>query len=657
MTVTNIICLPDLFKSQLARQNGMFDLVREPILQGCGIDIGHPPAIRKKSSSLLAGFDLEQFLALAAEARHEPRRSPWTAPRAATDYLFSFIPENTLVLSADMPPWLSQACEEREYGFMDVTMSPLRFARDLYIAIRCSDEGVFQKIATHAVKREELRLEAAALAANVRMHQALLEEEGSFHFDDLDGSLIYIGQSPFETSLQTPDGHILGCDDFAERLNALCQGRRLLYKSHSPVADFAQQERAALARIAGQPVGLCQQSAYQILSSPADLALTGISADILQEAAWFDKRSHMLHQPAVPLAGQGGFSSTAYQQVHFKDFLSPAFWHQVLAPGRQAPAVAEIPALAHHHARETLDQWGDYSAVMTWGRTLPYESFLRSGGLSLIQRVESLEESASARQAATGENGFCNSKKLVVLGNGPSLKGLDLRSLAGADTLGMNAAYRHWERIGWYPDHYVCLDDQLIETHAGAIHDMIVAGKVKTAFLIAKILNDYPDLRGRENVFFLESFKNSSRKSAYLRGLKIQSSVPFKGTGYLEHTTGAFAVRYGAHLGYADIAILGVDLRYVEVLPEARHAGEIKLVMTDTPKHNPNYFFDDYQRAGDKYNIPNPGWNLHVSAFRRVAADRDAYRWTTRIVNSNPQSVLFDESVFPFVAIEEFLEE
>ncbi|MCB5190871.1 hypothetical protein LG198_09045 [Methylobacillus arboreus] len=654
MNVTKIVCLPDLFKGRFSRQKGMFDLMREPILQGCGIDIAYPPTVRKKPSALLAKFDLEKFLALASDA-HGQQRSSWAAPRASVDYLFSCLPEDALVLSVDMPPWLEQACADHGYDFINITTSPLRFARDLYIAVRCSNADTLKKVGSYAVKQEEIRLEAAALAANVRMHKALVEEEGSFHFDDLDDSLIYIGQAPYETSLQTPDGRSLRCDDFADRLQTLCQGRRLLYKGHPLVADFAQQERAALARITGQPVALCQQGGYQILSATEDLELTGISAEILQEAQWFGKRSHMLYQPAVPLAGQGESSCQLYQQVHFKDFLSPAFWHQLLAPARLAPIVPEISVVAHHHARETLDQWGDYSAVMTWGRTLPYESFLRSGGLSLIQRIESLEESAAERQAAEGENHFSRSGKLVILGNGPSLKGFDLHSLTGADTLGMNAAYRYWERVNWYPDHYVCLDDQLIETHAGAIHDMIVSGKVRTAFLIAKILNYYPDLRGRKNVFFLESFKNSSRKSAYLRGIRIHSSIPFKGTTSLEHTTGAFAVRYAAHMGYADIAILGVDLRYVEVIPEAQHAGGIKLVMTETPKHNPNYFFDDYQQAGDKYNIPNPGRNLHVSAFKKVAADRQAYSWKTRIFNSNKESVLFDESIFPFVSIEDFL--
>ena len=59
--------------------------------------------------------------------------------------------------------------------------------------------------------------------------------------------------------------------------------------------------------------------------------------------------------------------------------------------------------------------------------------------------------------------------QVVVLGNGPSLKGFNFLCLSNVDSIGMNAAYRHWERINWYPTHYVCLDDQLIETHACSI--------------------------------------------------------------------------------------------------------------------------------------------------------------------------------------------
>jgi hypothetical protein len=74
-------------------------------------------------------------------------------------------------------------------------------------------------------------------------------------------------------------------------------------------------------------------------------------------------------------------------------------------------------------------------------------------------------------------------KKVVVLGNGPSLKGFDFLSLHGVDTIGMNAAYRFWDRIGWYPNHYVCLDDRLIETHAAEIFRLIATKKVESCVL------------------------------------------------------------------------------------------------------------------------------------------------------------------------------
>ena len=49
--------------------------------------------------------------------------------------------------------------------------------------------------------------------------------------------------------------------------------------------------------------------------------------------------------------------------------------------------------------------------------------------------------------------------KAAILGNGPSLKGFDFKNeLVGFDTFGMNAAYRFWDQIQWYPDYYACLD-------------------------------------------------------------------------------------------------------------------------------------------------------------------------------------------------------
>lgn len=250
------------------------------------------------------------------------------------------------------------------------------------------------------------------------------------------------------------------------------------------------------------------------------------------------------------------------------------------------------------------------------------------------------------------------SDSVLVYGNGPSLRGFDFKSAQGVDSIGMNAAYRHWERIGWYPDHYVCLDDQLIETHADAIFDLIANGKVRTAFLIAKILDYHPSLIDRPNVYYLESFNRTRQSRVAGRGIRFVNSSAFRESDPSKVTTGAYAVRFAAFLGYQRIGIMGVDLRYVEVIPEARSTGGIKLEITTTPTSNPNYFFDDYQRAGDKFNIPNPaahGGNLHAAAFEVLAQDAVRFDWTARVFNCNPQSILHDRAIFPFVPIEEFL--
>ena len=62
------------------------------------------------------------------------------------------------------------------------------------------------------------------------------------------------------------------------------------------------------------------------------------------------------------------------------------------------------------------------------------------------------------------------------------------------------------------------------------------------------------------------------------------------------------------HLGYKYIGIIGIDCNYVEIIEGAKKIDNNKsniLTIADNIKKNPNYFFDEYQIKGDKYNIPN----------------------------------------------------
>jgi acetyltransferase-like isoleucine patch superfamily enzyme len=394
--ITNIQFIPDLLRNTRAFTEGFFDLVREPILQGCGIQAGASPESRF-AHGLKPGFSVEIFRELAgwdaSDVETSWLRHYFALPTSACDYLLAHLPADTLILSFEMPPWLSDLLDRQQTPYLDIRVSPLRFGRDLYIALRTNQESLHQRLQAYVVSAEELRLEAAALAASVRMHQQRLEESGRYPLD-LDNTLVYIGQAPYDASLLS-DKHstALRCTDFADQLRELAQGRRLLHKAHPFAADFAKEEQRALAGITGQTVGTCYQNAYQLLSCDHDVVLVGISSGMLQEASWFGKEAHTLFQPVVPVPlADTAPSSADFQQVHFEEWLSPGFWHAVLTPEKPAPHLLKLPTVHHHHARQSLDQWWDYAKVMTWEKSLPIESFERSGGILLRQRIEALEQ-------------------------------------------------------------------------------------------------------------------------------------------------------------------------------------------------------------------------------------------------------------------------
>jgi hypothetical protein len=399
-----MVCLPDLLRGVRSFPEGFFDLVREPIRQGAGIHIGHAPT-GKRPHGLRADFSLARFRALtglepAAFDDDAIRQAHWGAsyyelPVAAVDYLFEHLPAGCQVLSFEMPPWLQRACTLRGVGYLEMRVSPLRFGRDLYVALRTSVAEVARRLSEQSISDDELRLEAGILRANVQMHRRRLESERAYAFDDLDGAVLFVDQAPYDASLLTEQGRPCRAEDFADRLRDACAGRRLLYKAHPFATQHALEQCTLLEHITGQRPQACVQNAYQILSGDDDVRLIGLSSGMLQEAPWFGKDSVLLFRPFVELGGTGDPSDATFRQVHFHRLLSPAFWHALLAPARPAPALPSLTPLPHHHARETLDHWWDYSKVLTWERVFPYEAFVRSGGGILRQRVGALEERLS----------------------------------------------------------------------------------------------------------------------------------------------------------------------------------------------------------------------------------------------------------------------
>ncbi len=222
-----------------------------------------------------------------------------------------------------------------------------------------------------------------------------------------------------------------------------------------------------------------------------------------------------------------------------------------------------------------------------------------------------------------------------VIANGPSLRGVDLTKLPPVLTIGMNAAYRHWDRIGWAPTHYACVDEVVGLHHAEAIGRMIAerTAPAPGAFLLRQnLITELGALGADPRVVNFDALQAVSRQF-----------------GRHPVTTGSHALIWAITLGRRNIFLLGADANYVEVVPGAeRVTGQVlEIARAD---ENPNYYFDDYQRVGDRYHVPNIGGETHLRSWRTaaaVAAEADA-----QVYNLSPVSRI---DAFDFATLDDVL--
>ena len=227
-----------------------------------------------------------------------------------------------------------------------------------------------------------------------------------------------------------------------------------------------------------------------------------------------------------------------------------------------------------------------------------------------------------------------NESTIFILGNGPSLKGIDLTSLSGFSTIGMNAAYRYWRQINWRPTYYACLDLEVGLSHKTQIIELIEEGRIEAFLLRANLIDQ------------LGSLAPSSRLINF-DALRAQNSLMDPPAV----TTGSHAALWAGEMGYKRLVIVGVDGRYVEFVSGAERRGGIALEIVREAE-NPNYFFDDYQQPGDRYNIPNPRPNVHLGAWHDAGLKLRCAG--LEVYNASPQSSI---GYFPFIDFDDFLGE
>jgi len=227
-------------------------------------------------------------------------------------------------------------------------------------------------------------------------------------------------------------------------------------------------------------------------------------------------------------------------------------------------------------------------------------------------------------------------KTLIVMGNGPSLKDVDFSLLNGYDTFGLNAAYRAYERMDWWPTYHGCFDYRVTKNNKKKFINLINSKKIKKHFYIKNISSE-------KNFQFINLLKYGSTN-------KTNNSIEDFNNFHDNGNSGANACSVGICLGYERIILLGVDCNYVEFVEGSKRDGPGGLVMEKTPEKNPNYWFDDYQQKGDEYNVPD-GLSFHMPTWNMLAY-RAAHAGV-EIINCSPITNL---RCFKKIGLEEVLE-
>ena len=224
---------------------------------------------------------------------------------------------------------------------------------------------------------------------------------------------------------------------------------------------------------------------------------------------------------------------------------------------------------------------------------------LSPGGRAALARL------AALRDANRGQT-------CVILGNGPSLRDLDLEQLDGIPTFCLNRGYLLWGAAGRTPSYFVAVNDLVIDQ----FHREIAA--LPCPLFVPWIYRDR--FENVPNAVFFEILIDQRFTTDVTRGVAPCGTV----------TTAALQLAY--HMGFSTVTLLGIDHLFETKGPahaQIRQDGD-----------DPNHFRGDYFGDGTLWNLPDLDRSEHGYALARSAFEADG----RRVLNATPDSAL---EVFP----------
>lgn len=244
---------------------------------------------------------------------------------------------------------------------------------------------------------------------------------------------------------------------------------------------------------------------------------------------------------------------------------------------------------------------------------------------------------------------------LVVLGDTPALRGFDLHRLAQVHTIGLNTAYRQWQKLNWYPTYYCYLDLESIHEHADAISQLVGEGRIQRFLLRASILDRLPELAQKPGVEFLDAYLQYCWEAhARRHGLDRKASVYFESCSPNDLITAAYAVRWSLELGYRRVGLLGIACPDQTRTHRGSGTSDDNAVNLKHRLHPTGPTDRGGQDLMDSTTTDPNCRSIALHPFRTLCEDLLGQTEYIKIFNLDAASQLHIQGLFPYATLEDF---
>lgn len=247
-------------------------------------------------------------------------------PLAAEFWLAAHIGTPDLVVGFELPPFLRRFLGSQGIPFLDMSIAPERFARDLFFSVRTNAPALEARLSRFAATDDIAWMDAALLRGRaIRAHGARLRTDGArigvfFGQTRIDRALVANGR------IQQPSDHLPAI----ARAFADCD--TVLVRPHPAEADNRHLDAL---RDALPHTEITQVNSYALLAAEDVQRVAALSSSLLTEARYFGRPFQRLVTPDAARA------DAAWSRPYRLDasLLSAAFWHDGEPPAAPAPGV------------------------------------------------------------------------------------------------------------------------------------------------------------------------------------------------------------------------------------------------------------------------------------------------------------------------------